>query len=266
MDASSRDANRHRTRVALGGVLVDRLDRDTAMAALGRFLSDGDKHQVVTVNTDFIRIAEADENYRRLLNSADLAIADGMPLVWISRLLGAPIPERIAGLDLAEECCALAVRAGIGVFFLGAAPGVAEHAARALELRHPGLRIAGVYAPPFGVHTPEVEAEMVARIGAAGRCVLLVAFGAPRQDRFIRSHLHEMDVALAMGVGCAFDIFAGAVRRAPRWMQRSGLEWAWRLSQEPARLWRRYLLEDIPFALRLVAGAIRERAPAAHPR
>jgi N-acetylglucosaminyldiphosphoundecaprenol N-acetyl-beta-D-mannosaminyltransferase len=251
--------------VSLSGVLVDRVDRVGARAALERFLTDGGRHQIVTVNTDFVRLADRNPAYRSLLNGADLAVADGMPLVWLSRLAGNPLSERVAGIELVDSCCRLAAREGIPLFLLGAGPGVAPAAAHALTARHPGLRVVGTFTPAFGPATAEGDAEMVAKIREAGRCVLLVAFGAPRQDLFIRSHLQQLDVPIAMGVGCALDIFSGAVRRAPAWMQASGLEWLWRMAQEPRRLWRRYLLQDVPFLFRLGARTLRARAAVSAP-
>ncbi len=253
---------RGRDRVALAGVLVDRVDRRGAAAAIESFFADGGRHQIVTINSDFIRKARQDADFRDVLNRADLAVADGMPLVWLSRLRGSPLPERVAGLELVEDCCRAAAREGVGLFLLGAAPGVAEAAGRVLATRHAGLRIAGTYSPPFGPPSAEEDARMVAAIRAAGRCVLFVAFGAPRQDRFISRHLIELDIPVGMGVGCAFDILSGSVRRAPRWMQRGGLEWAWRLAQEPRRLWRRYLIEDAPLLGTLAFDAVRgDRRP-----
>jgi N-acetylglucosaminyldiphosphoundecaprenol N-acetyl-beta-D-mannosaminyltransferase len=241
------------------GVLVDRVDRGSAITMLRGFLRDGGRHQVVTVNVDFVRLADRDPGYRAILNRADLAVADGMPLVWFSRIGRAPLPERVSGIDLLEQCCRLAAEESVPVFFLGAASGVAAQAARLLSERYPGLRVAGTYSPPFAPVTSEGEAEMAGLVRRAGRCVLLVAFGAPRQDRFISEHLKQFDAAIAMGVGGSFDILAGSLRRAPIWMQRAGLEWVWRLIQEPRRLWRRYLIEDIPFIVRLGARAARGR-------
>jgi N-acetylglucosaminyldiphosphoundecaprenol N-acetyl-beta-D-mannosaminyltransferase len=240
----------------LGGVSVDRIDRTGAAATINRFLGDGECHQIVTVNTDFARLAEKDPAYRELLNSAHLAVADGMPLVWLSRLLRAPLPERVAGIDLVDDCCRLAAQRGIPVFLLGAGPGIAPAAARALVERHPGLRIAGTLTPPYAPATPEADAELARQIRGAGPSVLFVAFGAPRQDRFIAEQLAHLGTPVAMGVGGTFDILAGAIARAPDWMQRSGLEWAWRLVQEPGRLWRRYLLQDLPFLAKIGTRAL----------
>jgi len=247
-----------RQRSQLAGVLVDRVDENGAFAALQRFLADGKSHQVVTVNADFLRLAQMDAAYRALLNRADLAVADGMPIVWLSHLRGEPLPERVAGIELVEESCRLAARDGVGVFLLGAAPGVAESAGRELIKRHPGLSVAGVLSPSFGDWSAAEERRIVDTIRAAGRCILFVAFGAPRQDQFIAAHLAELDAPIAIGVGCAFDLIVGTKRRAPAWMRRFGLEWTWRLMQEPRRLAKRYLLQDAPLVLRLGAEAIRD--------
>jgi N-acetylglucosaminyldiphosphoundecaprenol N-acetyl-beta-D-mannosaminyltransferase len=252
-----------RPRAQLCGVLIDRVDRAAAASMLERFIQDGRSHQVVTVNTDFASLADRDPGYRALLNSADLAIADGMPLVWLSRIGSSRLPERIAGIDLVEDCCRLAAVHGVPVYFLGARPGVAARAAEALQLRHPRMSIAGISSPPFAADTRQPDAEARADIKRAGRCVLLVAFGAPRQDRFIADLIQSADIPIAMGVGGTFDVIAGAIPRAPAWMQRAGLEWLWRMAQEPDRLWRRYLLRDLPFLLRMTIRALAARPEAA---
>lgn len=247
-----------RDRVAIGGVLIDRIGRAEADVCTAAFVFSRSNHQIATVNTDFVRLAQRDAEFRAILNRSDLAAADGMPMVWLSRIMRRPIRGRVTGFDLIDSCCRSATRAGVGIFLLGAAPGVAEAAGEELRRRYPGLRIAGVYAPPFGDESDAQEARMVNAIRAAGRCVLFVAFGAPKQDRFIARHLAELDTPIAMGVGCAFDVLSGAVARAPRWMQSIGLEWLWRMAREPSRLTRRYLLEDVPFLGTLVARALRD--------
>jgi N-acetylglucosaminyldiphosphoundecaprenol N-acetyl-beta-D-mannosaminyltransferase len=215
----------------------------------------------VTVNLDFLAIARRNTRFLDTLNRADLAVADGMPLVWASQLQGRPLPERVTGVDLVDASCQVAEETGHGVFLLGAGPGVAEAAARTLQERYPGLRIAGVYTPPFGPLTPEEDARIVEMIRAAAPGILFVALGAPRQDQWIRAHRHLLGVPVAMGVGCVFDLLAGVVDRAPTWMQRTGLEWAFRLGQEPGRLWRRYIVNDIPTFGRLVVASLLAKDP-----
>lgn len=262
-----------RHRVELGGVFIDRIDLTTAVERMRGFLRSGSAHQVVTVNLDFVSIAGRDPGFRETINAADLAVADGMPLVWLSKLKGEPLAQRITGGELVDECCRLATETGRGVFLLGAAPGVADAAARTLEARYPGLRVAGVYAPPFGPLSPEENQRIVDMIRAAAPGFLWVALGAPTQDLWIHAHLDRLDVPIAMGVGCVFDVLAGQVSRAPVWMQRTGLEWSFRLLQEPGRLWRRYFLDDMPTLARLVlsstlgegAGPVMLPSPATEP-
>ncbi len=241
---AARDALR--PRVNLGGVLVDQLDLDGALERVRAFLEAGRPHQIVTINLDFVSVAQRNPEFRQTLNQADLAVADGMPLVWLSRLKGMPLAQRVAGVDLFTECCQVAADEDRGVFLLGAAPGVAERAAANLQERYPGLRVVGIYAPPVGPLSQAEDEHIVGLIRDAAPDFLFVALGAPRQDVWISEHRELLDVPVAMGVGCVFDIFAGVVSRAPAWMQRSGLEWAFRLAQEPGRLWRRYLLNDLP--------------------
>jgi len=243
-----------RERVSLGPICVDNIDHSAAVDRIREFASSGQPHQIVTVNLDFISIAHRDEAFRDLINEADLAVADGMPLVWVSRLKGKPLPERVAGVDLVMESCRIAAETRAGVFLLGAAEGIAEAAGERLRDICPGLSIAGTYSPPVGSLDPAEDERIVRMVRAAAPQFLFVALGAPRQDLWIREHQAELQVPVAMGVGCVLDLLAGAVHRAPAWMQRSGLEWAFRLAQEPQRLWRRYLLNDLPMFARLACA------------
>jgi N-acetylglucosaminyldiphosphoundecaprenol N-acetyl-beta-D-mannosaminyltransferase len=235
-----------RQRVDLGGVLIDRVDLSSAVDRVRDFLRSGKTNQIVTVNLDFVAIARRDEEFRETLNAADLAVADGMPLVWVSRMGEDPLPQRLTGVELVDECCQVAVDTDTSIFLLGAAPGVADTAADRLRDRFPGLRIAGVYAPPFGPLTAEENERILETINAAQPDFLFVALGAPQQDVWIRANRDRLDVPVCMGVGCVLDLLAGFVSRAPSWMQQSGLEWLFRLVQEPARLWRRYIVDDLP--------------------
>jgi len=226
------------------------------VARLDQFVESRKPHQVVTVNLDFVRIARSDLAFRVAVNRADLAVADGMPLVWLSRLFGPSLPERIPGIDLVDQAAALACRRGFSIFLLGAAPGVAGLAAEELSRRYAGLRIAGTYAPPMGTFKPHEDDEIVSRVRATRPDMLFVAFGAPRQDTWIRDHLDALQVPVCIGVGGSFNFLAGRQPRAPQWIQRSGLEWAHRLVHEPRRLWRRYLLGDLPLLARIAAAHV----------
>jgi N-acetylglucosaminyldiphosphoundecaprenol N-acetyl-beta-D-mannosaminyltransferase len=244
-----------RPRLDLFGVLIDRVDRATASARIGRFLEVGVPHQIVTVNLDFLYLAEQDAEFRATINEADLAVPDGMPLVWLSRAIGTPLADRITGVELVHESCLLAARTGVGVFFLGGAPEVAAAAAARARALHPGL-VVHQYAPPFGPISPEENERIVEKILRARPGFLFVALGAPRQDLWIRAHRERLGVPVAMGVGCVLDLLAGVASRAPSWMQSTGLEWSYRLIREPRRLWRRYLVNDLPLFGRLALMAL----------
>ena len=249
------DERAERRRVSLGGVRLDLLDLRGAAERLRTFLGSPTCRQVVTVNLDFLTMAERNSKFREIINQADLAVADGMPLVWASRLTAIPLAERVAGVELVAESCRLAVENGRGVFLLGGAPGVAERAAKTLRARYRDIEIAGMYSPPIGPLTPPEDSRILEMIDRTKPGFLFVALGAPRQDVWIRAHRHRLAAPVAIGVGCTLDLLAGKVTRAPKWMQRSGLEWAYRLGQEPQRLWRRYLVDDMPTFGRLVLSA-----------
>jgi N-acetylglucosaminyldiphosphoundecaprenol N-acetyl-beta-D-mannosaminyltransferase len=245
------DDEPERKRIGIGTIYVDNVDLSSAVEQIDAFTRSGSAHQVVTVNLDFVSIAAREPSFRTTVNRADLAVADGMPLVWLSRLRGQPLAERVAGVELVVQSCRVAAARGLSVFLLGAAPDVAEAAARRLEAMWPGLKIAGCYSPPMGPLEGEEDERIVSMVKAATPDFLFVALGAPRQDQWIFEHQPELQVPVAMGVGCVFDVLAGSLRRAPQWMQRAGLEWAFRLGQEPHRLWRRYLVNDLPMLARL---------------
>jgi N-acetylglucosaminyldiphosphoundecaprenol N-acetyl-beta-D-mannosaminyltransferase len=251
-----REIESERDRLDFAGSLIDRVDLTDAMGRIRAFLRNGAPHQIVTVNLDFLTIAQKDARFRDTINTSDLAVADGMPLVWLSRLRGRPLPQRVTGVELVDRCAALAAERHESVYLLGAGPGIGEAAARELQDRHPGLEIAGVHAPPFRPLTDDEDERIVESIRAAAPAFLFVAFGAPRQDLWIRTHLDRLGVPVAMGVGCVLDLLAGAVRRAPLWVQRGGLEWTYRLAHEPRRLWRRYVLDDMPMLGRLLFSSL----------
>ena len=248
-----------RERVHLMGVEIDRVSFDDVLERVQSFVAADTPRRIVTVNLDYLRLARQDESFRHTLNAADLAIADGMPLVWASRWAGTPLPQRIAGQDLFDSLCRVGGEHGWSVFLLGAAPGVAATAGDVMVQRYPGLRIAGAYSPPVGQFDAVEEGRIRDMIRVARPHVLFVALGAPRQDLWIRDSLVHVGVPVAVGVGCSFDVVAGNVARAPRWMQRTGLEWAFRLMQEPRRLWKRYILGDLPAFLHLMLAARRNK-------
>jgi N-acetylglucosaminyldiphosphoundecaprenol N-acetyl-beta-D-mannosaminyltransferase len=208
------------------------------LASIAAWIARGDRvFQICTVSPEFVMIAQDDPGFMGVLRSADLCVADGVGLLLAARYLGHPLPERVTGSDGVPIIAGRAAREGWRLYLLGAAPGVAEQAAARLVEQNPGLQIAGTYAgsPALGE-----EDDIVARINASSADILLVAYGAPRQDEWIARNRARLNVKVAMGVGGTFDFVAGIVPRAPRWMQRAALEWLHRLIKQPWR-WRRML-------------------------
>ena len=235
-------------RVALGPVHFDNVDLAEAIARIDALVRAHLHAMVVTPNVDHVVRADREPDYAALVRRADLVIPDGQPLIWAARLLGTPLKERVAGSDLFPALCAHAAAAGYRVFFLGGDPGVADAAARVLAERLPGLRIVGTYCPPMGFEQDAAERRRTLEAVRAARPQLVfVGLGSPKQERWIATQQHEYGPAVSIGVGISFSFIAGHVKRAPRWMQRMGLEWLHRLTQEPRRLWRRYLVTDVGF-------------------
>ncbi|WP_322815158.1 WecB/TagA/CpsF family glycosyltransferase [Chloroflexus sp.] len=232
------------------GVPIDNLTMAEALDRCDEFIVEGRAtgrlHQIATVNADFVVNALHDPELRRILQEADMATADGMPLVWASRLLGGPLPGRVTGADMVPALAERAAQRGYSIFFLGAREGVAAKAAAILQERYPGLKVAGVLSPPPR-SVLEMDRSIVETVKAAQPDILLVAFGNPKQEKWIRMYAHELRVPIAIGVGGTFDMIVGVTRRAPLWMQRSGLEWVYRLIQEPRRLWKRYVHDFVYF-------------------
>ena len=229
-----------RSPVAVMGLPLDSLTADETVEALDRLIQSGGTHQVCPVNLDVWLNATADAHLHRIMAGCSMLLPDGMPLVWASGLLGSRLPERVTGIDLVPRLAELSARKGYKIFLLGAKPGVAERAGKALEAQYPGVSIAGTYAPAEANLVRMDHSEILNRIHAAKPDILLVAFGNPKQEKWIWMHRKRLGVALAIGVGGSFDILVGDTRRAPRWIQRCGLEWLMRMAQEPARLAPRY--------------------------
>jgi N-acetylglucosaminyldiphosphoundecaprenol N-acetyl-beta-D-mannosaminyltransferase len=238
-----------RPRLLLGRAAIDDVTMDEAIARIEAFVAARTPRYVVTPNVDHLVKLEDDDEFRRIYEQASLVLADGMPLVWASRLLGAPLRAKVSGSDLFVAFAPVAARAGHRLYFLGGREGAAARAAELMAARHRGLNVCGVDAPPVGFDRDErANRAVIERIKSARPDVLFVGLGAPKQERWIHRWRHELGVPVSIGVGVSFEFAAGMVARAPRWMQRVGLEWAWRLAMEPRRLWRRYLVDDTRFA------------------
>lgn len=217
----------------------------------------GRGHWTITANLDHIRRYHRDPAQRGLIDQADLVVADGMPLIWASRLAGEPLPERVAGSNMVWSICEIAGSLGQSVYLLGGDPGVAERAARIFQDRYPGLQIAGTACPSPGFEEDEHELDRLRReVVKATPQIVFVALGFPKQDLLISDLRQRLPHASFLGVGISLSYATGDVSRAPAWICNLGLEWAYRLSQEPTlRLARRYLLDGLPFAVRLMAWA-----------
>lgn len=220
------------------GVPVDAVTYAETLDRIAAFVSGDGFNQICTVNPEFVMAAQDDPAFMTILNSAQLCIPDGIGLLWAARWMRQPLIERVAGSDLLWRIAGRASREGWRLFLLGAQEGVATRAAALLAERNPGLQVVGTHA---GSPRPEDDAEALQRINASRANVLLVAYGAPAQDKWIARNRDALPaVRVAMGVGGAFDFVTGEARRAPRWIQRLGLEWLHRLVREPWR-WRRQL-------------------------
>ena len=227
---------------------IDAVTYDEVLAHIDRVVAARRFSYCVTANVDHLMKLRRDPEFRVVYRGADLVVPDGVPLLWAARWLGTPLKGRVNGTALFERIAEHAARRGYALFFLGGAGDSARLAADRLAARHPGLRVVGVSAPPLGFDAEERQnAELWRQIAASGADILIVGLGAPKQEKWIANHARHSGVCFAVGVGVSFSLVAGTIARAPAWMQRWGFEWLWRLSQEPGHLWRRYLIEDMPF-------------------
>jgi N-acetylglucosaminyldiphosphoundecaprenol N-acetyl-beta-D-mannosaminyltransferase len=232
------------------GVRVGGLNLDLALQAVERALEEKRKGYICVTGVHGVSEAQNDSDFRRILNQAFLNTPDGMPMVWMGRLQGIKDMDRVYGPDLMLRVCEMSARRGFSHFFYGGAEGVAEELSQRLHQKFPGLKVVGTYTPPFRPLSEQEEKDLAALVGRLKPDIIWVGLSTPKQERFMASHWQNLDATLFFGVGAAFDFHAGRVRQAPRWMQRSGLEWFFRLCCEPRRLWRRYLKNNPLFIFR----------------
>jgi N-acetylglucosaminyldiphosphoundecaprenol N-acetyl-beta-D-mannosaminyltransferase len=227
---------------------VSRYNLSETMDEMSRAIKQNRKLRIAVTPVNCLLWARKNPKLNKVYNSADIVTADGVPVVWASRLLAKPIRGRVTGLDLLPAFSDISAQNNHSFFFLGAAEGVADQLADKLISMYPNLNIAGTWSPPFREQFSEEEnREMIERINRSGADVLWVSLTAPKQDFWIARHFDKLNVSVAIGVGAAFDVVAGNIPRAPYWMQESGLEWFYRLLKEPGRLSKRYLVEAPQF-------------------
>lgn len=247
-------------RVEIMGCLIDNLSMEESLQKIEGFVRSGGPHQHVVVNVDKLVKASKDPELRRIINECALINVDGMPVVWVSSLLGKPLKERVAGVDLFESLLRRAAEKGWRVFFLGAREEIVQGVKALYEEKLPGLQVAGYRN---GYWRSEEEAAVVQLIADSRPDLLFVAISSPKKEQFLAKHQAEMKVPFAMGVGGSFDVAVGKVKRAPMWMQQWGLEWFFRFLQEPRRMFKRCFIDDMYFFWLLLKELFRKLTRAA---
>ena len=246
-------ARRGLPRIEICGLPIDNVTMDAALDAMMERLATRTRTKLFFVNADCVNVAHRDPEYRRTVQRGDLVFADGSGMRLAGRVLRSPIADNVNGTDFFPRACQRLAQSGHRVFLLGGRPGVAERVVARMRERHPGLRICGTHHGYFDRAKRSHEiAELVRRSGAD---VLLVAFGAPAQEKWIAAHLEATGATVALGVGGLFDFYSGDVPRAPVWMRRAGIEWIYRFWQEPRRLWKRYWIGNFVFTARVLREA-----------
>ncbi len=238
-------------RLKIGQLWIDALTFPEALERIEALVSGGRGGGVFTPNVDHVVNVEHDPAFRAAYDHAALSLVDGTPLLWASRLLGMALPEKISGSDLVMPLMERAGARGWKVYLLGGEPGVGEKAAAVFRERF-GVQVVGIDAPRVNLADPENLTALVERARAAKPDLVLVALGSPKQELLIDRMREQLRPAVALGIGASLDFVAGTVKRAPRWMSKAGLEWSYRLAQEPGRMWRRYLVNDPKFLLILL--------------
>jgi N-acetylglucosaminyldiphosphoundecaprenol N-acetyl-beta-D-mannosaminyltransferase len=239
------------SRVNVLGVGISVLNLKTACQAIAEAVARKRKGYVCVTGVHGVSEAQESAAFRRILNRSYLCTPDGMPMVWLGRLHGRRGMGRVYGPDLMLEICQWSQSSGCRHFFYGGAPGVAGRLKESLERQFPGLQVAGYHTPPFRPLEPAEEEELARKVEETRPDIFWVGLSTPKQEKFMAEYLGRLNVTLMIGVGAAFDFHTGRVKQAPRWVQRSGLEWLFRLGQEPGRLWRRYLRNNPLFVSRV---------------
>lgn len=224
---------------------IDNLTMKETLDEIDKLILKNDKSYVVTPNVDHIVMLETDVELKNIYRDASLILADGKPLLWISKWYKTPIKEKISGSDLFPLLCEMAAKKGYSMFFLGAAEGVAAKATENLKKKYNGLKIVGTYSPPYGFEKDEIESEkIIDMVKEAHPDILILGLGSPKQEKFVYHYCKDLGVPISLGLGASLDFEAGNIRRAPKWMSNHGLEWLYRLIKEPKRMFKRYIIDD----------------------
>lgn len=241
------------------GVSISALTMDDAIQTIESWIEQRQRHYVCICTVNTVMECQDDPGFKDVVNGAGLRTSDGMPLVWLSRRAGHKDVTRVYGPDMMLELCARSAETGHRHFFYGGGPGVVEELTGNLSERFPGLHVAGQITPPM-LKVGELESqETIDQINASGADIVWVGLNTPKQDWWVANHRHLLNAPVLIAVGAAFDFHSGRVRQAPRWMQRNGLEWLFRLSQDPKRLWRRYLVLNSRFIGSIALSRIKGR-------
>lgn len=234
------------SRIKFMNIELDNLTFNEALEKIDCLIHEDIKAYGVTPNIDHIVQVQKDMELLEIYRNANLVLTDGKPLLWIAKLYKTPIKEKVSGSDLFPEICKLAAQKGYRIFFLGAAEGVAKKAAQRLQKKHIGLQVVGTYSPPFGFEKDKEEIQKILHmIHEANPHILIMGLGTPKQEKFIYRYREEFGVPFSIGLGASLDFEAGNVRRSPKWMSNMGLEWLYRMVQDPKRLIKRYLIDMI---------------------
>ena len=225
---------------------IDNLTMQETLQTIDQLIHENKSAYVVTPNVDHIVQLETNKELQAAYKNASLILTDGKPLQWISYWYNVPIKEKISGSDLFPLLCKMAAEKGYKMFFLGAADGVAAQAAENLMNRFKGLQVVGTFSPPFGFEKNSAEINKIkSMIKGSGADILIVGLGCPKQEKFMYHHCTEFGIPVSFGLGASFDFEAGKIKRAPRWMANHGLEWLFRITQDPKRMIKRYLVDDL---------------------
>ncbi len=225
---------------------VDNLTMEEAIDAMDKLIQENRRAYVVTPNVDHIVQLEYKKDLQDVYKNADLILTDGKPLIWISKWYKKPIKEKVSGSDVFPRLCQLAANKGYTMYFLGAAEGVAAKAADNLMKRYPGLNVVGTFSPEYGFEKDEAKVtDAIDRVRSVHPDILIVGLGCPKQELFVYHYADRLNVPLSLGLGASLDFEAGNVKRAPKWMANHGLEWLFRITQDPRRMAKRYLIDDV---------------------